>query len=181
MNHLIFTHRLRADEAPIIFEEKTFNQANQYQNEVVTKQDKETLKCEEIIIEKTEIRAEEVLKKNKFDFKRGYEADEHLLNLKELALKYGTQISEENPNQTKGLATNKIPELTQKYGKNMLSPTKKTPEIIKFLKHGLNGLNLQLTAVGILSCSTYDPNENSKIDLFLGVFLFILVFFDMVC
>ena len=63
---------------------------------------------------------------------------------------------------------------------NRLTPPKQTPEIVKFLRHGLNGLNLLLVGAGVLSCAAYGIDKTQPINLYLGIFLFVLVFFDMV-
>lgn len=63
--------------------------------------------------------------------------DEHQMDLKDVAAKYET-------NTVRGLSQAEASQRLIKYGKNMLTPPKQTPEIVKFLKQLAGGFSLLL-------------------------------------
>ena len=115
----------------------------------------------------------------KKELNESYMTDAHLLTLSQLSEKYGTDLNIETIQNSKGLTSKKADELFHLYGKNALTPPKEMPEILKFLSHLLNFLNLLLFGAGILSLVIYITDTTQPINLWLALFLLILVFFNM--
>ena len=78
---------------------------------------------------------------------REYDADEHRLSLKQLAERFQTDIDADNPQRSSGLSVEEAAKRLKVYGKNILSPPKQVPEIIKFLLQFTNYLLVMLIVV----------------------------------
>ena len=113
------------------------------------------------------------------ELNESYKTDAHLLTVSQISEKYGTDLNLETIQNSKGLSSKKADELIHFYGKNALTPPKEMPEILKFLSHLLNFLNLLLFGAGILSVVIYITDTTQPINLWLALFLLILVFFNM--
>ncbi|XP_067826827.1 potassium-transporting ATPase alpha chain 2-like [Heptranchias perlo] len=94
---------------------------------------------------------------------------DHKLSIKELVKKYESNL-------VKGLTSARAAEILVRDGPNVLTPPKRTPEIVKFLKQLIGGFSLLLWAGAILCWIAYaiqlvEGNTSAKDSLYLGVVL----------
>ncbi|XP_038609518.1 potassium-transporting ATPase alpha chain 2 [Tachyglossus aculeatus] len=123
------------------------------------------------------------LKKNPFrrkkkdsqkeDLKKELVLNDHKLSTKELEEKYSTSI-------TRGLTSEKAAEILARDGPNALTPPRKTPEIIKFLKQMVGGFSTLLWVGAILCWIAFgiqfaEDHSTSLDNLYLGVVLALVV------
>lgn len=109
-----------------------------------------------------------------------YKTDAHLLSISQLSERYKCDINLGSIDNSKGLTTLQVNEFTSLYGKNVLTPPKERSEIIKFLSHLLNFLNILLIVAGALSFGSYGYDPTVSMNLYLGIFLEGLVLFDLI-
>jgi sodium/potassium-transporting ATPase subunit alpha len=100
---------------------------------------------------------------------------EHQLTLEELQERLNVRISTLNPAKSVGLTQDDAKHRLETNGKNILSPPKRKPEILKFLEGFLNFFMLLLIAAGILSIITYALATAVIVNLYLGLVLFVIV------
>lgn len=100
---------------------------------------------------------------------------EHKLLLEELQERLGVRISTSNPAKSEGLNQEEVKKRLEAYGKNVLTPPKRKPEILKFLGGFMNFFMLLLIAAGILSFITYALSPSIIVNLYLGLVLFVIV------
>ncbi|XP_027200292.1 sodium/potassium-transporting ATPase subunit alpha-1-like [Dermatophagoides pteronyssinus] len=93
--------------------------------------------------------------------------DEHLMTIDEVANKYETDLKN-------GLTSEKVQINAQKHGLNQLTPPKKTPGIIKFIKLLFSGFSLLLWVGAILCIVSYFINKDEQ-TLYLGFALIFVV------
>ncbi|KAF0988455.1 hypothetical protein HZS_5193, partial [Henneguya salminicola] len=111
--------------------------------------------------------------KNLASLKKEADVDFHKIPLRELLDRLGTSVEH-------GISTARAAELLKVHGPNRLTPPKKTPEIVKFLKVLFTGFSLLLLGGGILCFIAYlisyfsDPTA-SQDNLWLGIFLVLVV------
>ena len=108
-----------------------------------------------------------------------YKTEDHMLSVAQLSEKYGTDLNVEAIPNSRGLTSQKAAELLKLHGKNALTPPKERSEFVKYFSHLLNFLNLLLFGAGILSIATYATATSETINLWLALFLFVLVWFNM--
>lgn len=89
--------------------------------------------------------------------------DEHLMTIDEVAEKYETDLKN-------GLTSEKVQINAQKHGLNQLTPPKKTPGIIKFLKLLFSGFSLLLWVGAILCIVSYFINKDEQTVRIVGFF-----------
>ncbi|XP_006832120.1 PREDICTED: potassium-transporting ATPase alpha chain 2-like [Chrysochloris asiatica] len=114
-------------------------------------------------------------KKNpqKEETKKDLVLDDHKLSSEDLEKKYGTNI-------ITGLSSARAAALLARDGPNTLSPPKKTPEIVKFLKQMVGGFSILLWIGVLLSWITYGIEysmhpDTPLDDVYLGVVLAVVV------
>ena len=107
-----------------------------------------------------------------------YLANEHDMTIEALASQLGTSLNSEDPLQSLGLTQEAASARLLAEGKNILSPPKSTPEIIKFLLHFTNFFMLLLLFAATLSCIVYGIDHTQTSSLYVGIFLFLVVVFD---
>jgi sodium/potassium-transporting ATPase subunit alpha len=106
-----------------------------------------------------------------------YVTEDHILDLAGLATKYSTSINLSEAKQSVGLTTADAKTRLARDGPNALSPPKKDPEWLKFLRHLLNPFLLMMVAAGVLSVITYGVDTSQDINLWLGIILWVIVVF----
>lgn len=104
-----------------------------------------------------------------------YQADEHSLELHEIAKRYQTELNYDNLRKSKGLTTEEATRRLERDGPNRLTPPKKTPEIIKFLKFFIGGFMILLEAAAILCFVAYAVNPDDAINLYLAIILIVII------
>lgn len=139
------------------------------------------LRLKDPLISKNQSKSEKPSKPEKSNiiFKATYEVDDHKMSLETLASRYETSLDIMNPNNSQGLKKNQIKVKQKLYGLNVLSPPKQKTELEKFLGYFLSMFNLLLSSAGALSYVAY-LIESDKVNLYLGSFLFLIVFFDCI-
>jgi hypothetical protein len=104
--------------------------------------------------------------------KRGdYVSTDHLYDLPGLAAAYETSVNAADPKKSLGLTAAEAAMRLARDGPNVLTPPKKVPEWIKFLRQLVNPFLLLLQAAGALSIATYIADNNIIINLWLGLIL----------
>ena len=104
------------------------------------------------------------------DLKKEVEIDEHKLSLDELAERFKTDLKN-------GLTQAQASELLEKNGPNSLTPPKKVPEWLKFLKQMTGGFSILLWIGAAFSLIAYFiQNSSSKDNLWLAIVLAFVVF-----
>ena len=104
-----------------------------------------------------------------------YLADEHLSELNEIEKKLEVKLNLELPASSTGLSIKEAEERLVKYGKNILTPPKEVPEIVKFLMQFTNLFMILLLVAGVLCCIAYALNTKDQLNLWLGIVLFLIV------
>lgn len=89
---------------------------------------------------------------------REYSTDAHILSFKELSDRFGTHLNIDNVEKSTGLTCEEASQLLAKYGPNLLSPPKTTPEWLKFLKQFGHLLLMLLEAASLLGFIAYGLN-----------------------
>lgn len=84
-----------------------------------------------------------------------YEVKEHLLSIEELTAEVKTKVDTAAPSHSWGLDADEAHRRLQTNGKNILSPPKQTPEIVKFLLEFTNLFMILLAVAGVLSIVAY--------------------------
>lgn len=106
---------------------------------------------------------------SKADLKKEIEMEEHQLSQEELATKFETDLE-------RGLSAAERARRLDMYGKNMLTPPKGTPEIIKFLKEMSGFFSILLWVGAILSFIGYAIDEDKdQSNLYIGCVLTFVV------
>lgn len=116
-------------------------------------------------------------KEKEIELSGEYSDDNFLLSLADLATKMETGINVSDTLHSTGLTMSQAADRILRDGPNSLSPPKLTPEWVKFLRHLMNPFMLLLDAAGALSMITYALDQSVSINLWLGVILFVVVFF----
>jgi sodium/potassium-transporting ATPase subunit alpha len=93
-----------------------------------------------------------------------YDADEHLLSVAEVAARYGTHVDAAHPDASRGLTEAEVPALRAKYGRNAMTPPKKTPEWLLLLRHFANPLLLMLTLACLLTFLVYGVQSPREVE-----------------
>ncbi|XP_037383281.1 potassium-transporting ATPase alpha chain 2 [Talpa occidentalis] len=109
----------------------------------------------------------------KEELKKELDLDDHKLSNKELEKKYSTNI-------IMGLSSTQAAERLAKNGPNILTPPKKTSEIIKFLKQMMGGFSILLWIGAVLCWSAfgiqYSQDPSTSFDnVYLGAVLVLVV------
>jgi sodium/potassium-transporting ATPase subunit alpha len=107
--------------------------------------------------------------------KAEYEAYEHQLQLSELAEALATDINILSPEKSSGLDSVEAEERLRVYGKNALHPPKQRHPIFKFLLNFANFFMILLEVAGVLCFVAYALDTTQKINLYLGVVLWVIV------
>lgn len=89
-------------------------------------------------------------------------------------------INEGDPRQSTGLANEQVLEQREKFGKNELSPPKKDPPIVLFLKQFLDLFRVLLMIAGILSLISYFTDPEVELNLYLAIILIAIVIINCV-
>lgn len=103
------------------------------------------------------------------------ENDEHLITLNELEERYNTSFNVNEPAKSLGLTFDESLERLTRDGKNLLTPPKQKPEIVKYLQGFTNFFMILLMAAGILSMVAYGLDTTQDLNLYLGIVLFVIV------
>jgi hypothetical protein len=104
--------------------------------------------------------------------KRGdYVSTDHMYDLPGLAAAYETSVNAADPKKSLGLTVAEAAMRLARDGPNVLTPPKKVPEWIKFLRQLVNPFLLLLQAAGGLSIATYIADNSIIINLWLGLIL----------
>ncbi len=103
------------------------------------------------------------------------ENDEHLITLAELETRFQTSFNASEPSKSDGLTFDQAIERLYGYGKNLLTPPKQKPEIVKFLQGFTNFFMVLLMVAGVLSLVAYGLDTSQDLNLYLGVVLFVIV------
>ncbi|EAR95129.1 Na,H/K antiporter P-type ATPase alpha subunit family protein (macronuclear) [Tetrahymena thermophila SB210] len=99
----------------------------------------------------------------------GQFSDHHVISLQELQNRLGTNFE-------MGLSQQQAHELNLACGDNKLTPPKKTPTWIKFIKEILHGFAILLWIGAFLSFLAYGLDESDPANLYLGIIIVIVIF-----
>jgi hypothetical protein len=109
--------------------------------------------------------------------KRGdYVSSDHLYDLPGLAAAFETSVNVAEPKKSRGLTAAEAAARLARDGPNVLTPPKKVPEWIKFVRQLVNPFMVLLQAAGALSIATFIVDSNIVINLWLGLILFGVAF-----
>ncbi len=102
---------------------------------------------------------------------------EHLHPLDVIAENYCSHIDPEDPNKSRGLTAAKAAELLAELGPNVLTPPPRVPHWVLFLIQFTNLLMVLLIITALLCIILYLVDTSNPVNLYLGVFLLIVVVF----
>jgi sodium/potassium-transporting ATPase subunit alpha len=101
--------------------------------------------------------------------------DEHLITLNELEERYRTSFNANEPAKSFGLTFEDSLDRLNRDGRNLLTPPKQKPELVKFLQGFTNFFMVLLMAAGVLSIVAYGLDTSTDLNLYLGIVLFVIV------
>lgn len=101
---------------------------------------------------------------------------EHLWPLDSLAEKYETHIDVADVKKSHGLTTDKVKQLLDEFGLNVLTPPPRVPLWLLFLLQFTNLLMVLLLLTGLMTFILYAIQPSNPTNLYLGVLLYIVVF-----
>lgn len=110
--------------------------------------------------------------------KRDYDVDDHMVELQELIERYQTKINITDPRSSEGLDVAFARRRREIDGPNALKPPKQRPWYVKFLLQFTNFFMILLEGAGVLCFVAYSLDSSNKINLYLGVILFAIVFLN---
>lgn len=105
-----------------------------------------------------------------------YDVEEHMLSLEELADKFVTHIDLKDTRNSQGLDMEFAKKRLELTGPNALKPPKQRHWFIKYILHFTNFFMILLQAAGVLCFVAYALDSENKINLYLGIVLFAIVF-----
>ncbi|PRP81845.1 P-type ATPase [Planoprotostelium fungivorum] len=104
-----------------------------------------------------------------------YQAEEHQWTLEQLAEHHGAKLDYETVKKSAGLNTSEAEKRLAIDGKNRLTPPKRTPEWIKFLREFINPFMILLQVAALLCIVAYALETSIKVNLYLAIILFVIV------
>eukprot|EP01083_Nonionella_stella_P150092 477607_1 len=104
------------------------------------------------------------------DLEAAYETDAHRLSLKELCIKFGTDLDD-------GLSADQFEKNLEKYGINQLTPKETEPAWLKWIKSVFTGFfNILLWVGSLLSIGAYIADvSKDNTNLYIGIVLAVVV------
>lgn len=110
--------------------------------------------------------------------KKDYDVDDHLVELQELVERYQSRINITDPRSSEGLDMAFARRRLELDGPNSLKPPKQLPWFVKFALQFTNFFMVLLEGAGILCFVAYSLDSATKINLYLGIILFAIVFLN---
>lgn len=107
--------------------------------------------------------------------KRAYDVTEHSLALDDLVVEVKTSLNVEDFEISLGLSQEEVQRRLEQYGPNVLSPPKRTSELVKFLLQFTDPLLVMLGAAGLMGFICYGLDRQIPGNLYCGIALYVII------